>query len=142
MMRVVLDANIFVSSVLVKQGLPAQIVAAWRERYYDLLMAPVLRDEIARVLAYPHIRRKYRIDDKDVNDLLDLLDQRALWVEREADVRGAIPDDPKDEHVLGCAIAGQADLIVSGDRHLLDLGSFQGIAIVSAREFSVRLQVG
>jgi predicted nucleic acid-binding protein len=41
--------------------------------------------------------------------------------------------------VLACALDGQADLIVSGDRHLLDLGEYQGIPILTAREFLERL---
>ncbi len=41
-----------------------------------------------------------------------------------------IARDPDDDHVLACALAAQADLIVSGDRDLLDLGEYQGIRIV------------
>lgn len=47
----------------------------------------------------------------------------------------AIEDDPDDNHVLACAVTAGADFIVSGDRHLLDLRSFEGIPIRSAREF-------
>jgi len=47
----------------------------------------------------------------------------------------AIPDDPQDEIFLACALDGQADLIVSGDRHLLDLGKYHGIPILTARQF-------
>lgn len=43
-------------------------------------------------------------------------------------------DDPDDDHVLACALAAQANLIVSGDHHLLDLKTYQGIRIVTASE--------
>jgi predicted nucleic acid-binding protein len=43
----------------------------------------------------------------------------------------AVPDDPDDNRVLECAVAGKADFIVSGDRHLLRIGSYEGIAIVT-----------
>ncbi len=46
-----------------------------------------------------------------------------------------VKDDPGDDRVLECAIAGSADVIISGDRHLLDLGSFQGIQILTVRRF-------
>jgi predicted nucleic acid-binding protein len=46
-----------------------------------------------------------------------------------------IHDDPPDNRILECAIAGQADLIVSGDRHLLKLKSYQGIPIVRPVDF-------
>jgi predicted nucleic acid-binding protein len=72
--------------------------------------------------------------------LITLLEQDALVVPGEADTKGTIPDDPKDDVVLACAVDGMADLIVSGDRHLLDLGEYQGISIITAREFLERLQ--
>ncbi len=46
-----------------------------------------------------------------------------------------IKDDPDDDHILACALAGRADLIVSGDRHLLKLKSYKGIGIVRPKDF-------
>jgi predicted nucleic acid-binding protein len=47
----------------------------------------------------------------------------------------AVPGDPDDNRVLECALAGAADFIVSGDKHLLRLGSHAGIAIITVRQF-------
>jgi len=140
MLRVVLDTNQFVSSVLVKQGLPAQVLDAWRRHEFLLITSPSIIAEIRSTLSYPRIRRKYPITDDDVDRLVTLLEQDALVVSGEIDASGAVPADPADDMVLACAIEGQADLIVSGDRHLLDLGEYQGIPIVTAREFLERLQ--
>jgi putative PIN family toxin of toxin-antitoxin system len=52
----------------------------------------------------------------------------------------AISEDPDDNRVLECAVAGQADAIVSGDKHLRDLQSYQGISILSPREFIEQLK--
>jgi putative PIN family toxin of toxin-antitoxin system len=133
--RVVLDTNVFVSSVLVKKGLPAQVVQAWRDRRYLLVVSPPLIAEIRRALSYPHIRRKYGIVDDDVTGLACLLENEAAVVPGTAPVAGAIPADPADEIVLACAVDGQADAIVSGDRHLLEMGEYLGIPVLSVRGF-------
>jgi len=46
-----------------------------------------------------------------------------------------INEEPDDDRVLECALAGKADYVVSGDRHLLKLGSYESILIVTARQF-------
>lgn len=66
--------------------------------------------------------------------------RRLTKVVRPADVPGVVADDADDDHVLACAVAAQADLIVFGDRHLLNPGShYQGIAIVSPAKAVERL---
>jgi predicted nucleic acid-binding protein len=47
----------------------------------------------------------------------------------------AVPDDPDDNRVLECAVAGKAEFIVSGDRHLLRIGSYEGVVISTVRQF-------
>ena len=103
MLRVVLDTNTFVSSLLVKVGVPAQVLAAWRERRYLLVTSPAIIAEIRATLGYPRIRRKYPITDEDVEQLINLLEQDGLVVPGDADVAGSVPADPKDEMVLACA---------------------------------------
>jgi uncharacterized protein len=140
MWRVVLDTNLFVSSVLVKSGLPAQALQAWRERKFVLLVSPDIVAEIRHTLNYDRIRRKYRITDEDIGDLILLLEKNGLLVDGLADTSGVIPDAPDDERILACAIDGQADLIVSGDRHLLDLERCADIPIITVRDFLERLE--
>jgi uncharacterized protein len=139
MLRVVLDTNIFVSSLLVKADVPAQVMDAWRGRRYVLVILPAIIAEMRATLNYPRIRRKYSSTDEDVDGLSILLQHDALLVPGEADVAGAIPADPTDEKILACALDGRADLIVSGNLHLLDLMQYQGIPILNARQFLERL---
>jgi putative PIN family toxin of toxin-antitoxin system len=138
-LKAVLDTNVLVSSLLVKVGLPARVVDAWRERKYILVTSADLIVEVRSTLNYPRLRRKYPLTDEDVEQLVNLLEQDALLVPGEAQVSGAIPDDPEDEKVLACAVDAHADLIVSGDSHLLTLGEYEGIAILTARAFLERL---
>ena len=136
MIKVVLDTNVFVSSLLVAAGLPAQILDAWRERQFLLIICPAIIAEVRDTMDYPRIRRKYPITDDDVARWVTLLERDALVVSGDVTVvAGAVPDDPSDEMVLACAVEVEADVIVSGDRHLLDVGSYQSIPILTAREF-------
>lgn len=134
MLRVVFDTNLFVSSLLVKQGLSAQALSAWRDRRFLLITSPAIMDEIAATLRYERIRRKYSITDADVAQMIDLLETDALVVPGAADAGGSIPDDPDDEIILACALDGEADLIASGDKHLLALGNFRDISIVTVKQ--------
>ena len=135
MLRVVLDTNIFVSSMLVKKGQPARIIQAWREQRFLLIISNALIDEIIHTLGYTRIRRKYHITDDDVTGLTLLLKKEALVVPGTANVWGTVIDDPDDDHILACAVDGQVDVIVSGDSHLLELGEYRQIPIISARDF-------
>jgi len=144
-LKTVLDTNVFVSSLLVKTGLLAQMLDAWRERQYLLVIFPSILSEIIATLDYcrfafePRIRHEYAISDQDVEQLVAPVEHDALVVPGDADVAGSIPQDPADERVLACALDAQADLIVSGDRHLLSLGAYQGIPILTARQFLERV---
>jgi putative PIN family toxin of toxin-antitoxin system len=141
MLRVVLDTNVIVSSLLSKTGLPAKVLDAWRTGHYLLVTSPSIISEIKQVLASPRISKKYFITREDVEQLINLLEKDALIVPGQTDVnvKGTIPKDPKDEMFLACALEAEADLLVSGDRHLLDLTEYKGILIISVQEFEKRL---
>jgi uncharacterized protein len=53
-----------------------------------------------------------------------------------------IEDDPDDNRVLECALAGEADYMVSGDRHLLKFGSYERIPILTVRQFMDAVEAG
>ncbi len=135
MLKVVLDTNVFVSGVPVRSGPPAQALDAWRERRYLLITSPAIIAEVRAVLNSPRIRRKYGIAEEDVEQLVVLLEREAVVVPGEVEVDSVIPEDPADERVLACAVEAGADCIVSGDHHLLDLQTYQGIPILTVREF-------
>lgn len=133
MIRIVFDTNIYVSSLIRRNGLPAQAIDAWRAHRFQLVTSPAILSEFAATLQYARIRRKYGVTDDEVSELIDLLVANAVVVDGTLDVSGSVPDDPDDEIVLACAVEGQADLIVTGDQHLLVLGAFGDIPIVTVR---------
>ena len=135
MLRAVIDTNVLVSSVLSKQGAPARLLDAWHERRFDLVISEAIIGEIESVLSEPRLKQVFHIVDERIARLVEVLREDALLVPGNADVRGAVPADPSDEMFLAAAVDGDADVVVSGDKDLLDLESFRGIVILTARQF-------
>jgi len=140
MLRVVIDTNVIVSGILSRKGAPAELLMAWRERRFLLLSSPEIVTEVRTVVKYPHIRDKYHLSDDEIDQTITLLEHDALLVGGDINVAGSVLNDLKDEMFLACALDGQADLIVSGDHHLLDLGSYRDIPIMTARQFLDQLK--
>jgi uncharacterized protein len=134
-LRAVLDTNIFISSLLNKTGAPARLLDLWRDGQYLLLSSPPIIKEIKTVLELPRIKTKYCLSDLDIQKLINLLEMDAIVVPGIMDVGNAIPEDPSDSIFLSCALEGSADVIVSGDRHLLNLKNFKGIPVIPVNEF-------
>jgi uncharacterized protein len=134
-LRVVLDTNVFVSSLLNKTGAPARLMDAWRAGAYVLVTSPPIMAEIKAVLELPRIRERYALTDDDIRQLFDLLEKDAILVPGRSHVGNVIPRNPTDHIFLSCAPDSGADFIVSGDRHLLRLKVFEGIPIVSVAKF-------
>jgi putative PIN family toxin of toxin-antitoxin system len=138
-LRVVLDTNVFVSSLLNKTGAPARLMDAWRAGVYALVTSPPIMAEIKAVLEFPRIRERYALADDDIRQLFDLLEKDAILVPGRSDGGNAISQDPTDHMFLSCALEAGADVIISGDRHLLSLIVFEGIPVVPIAKFLERL---
>jgi len=80
------------------------------------------------------------LDEDDVQQEVETIRYFAEFVDPEEDIT-AVEADPDDDKFLEAAVAGNVDYLVSGDQHLLDLGSFRGIDIVDPRTFYERLEV-
>jgi putative PIN family toxin of toxin-antitoxin system len=131
---VVIDTNIFISAQLTRNGVPAQVLKAWREHRFILLTSQAIITEIAETLAGFICRPPYDVSQQDVEDVVILLKTAAEDVAVSADVSDAGIPDPDDLIFLDCAVGGEADFIASGDKHLKELRSYRGIPIVTARE--------
>jgi len=133
-MRVVLDTNQHISAIIRPNGNPAQIVQLWHIGLIELAISPSILEEFAAVVHHPRIQQKHNLSDNDITEYLEVLRTFAILVSGTITVN-AVPDDPDDNIIIACAIEAEADVIISGDQHLLSLGSYQGIPIVNAADF-------
>ncbi len=126
--RVVLDSNVVVSG-LGWSGAPAKILDAALNDRLVLLTSPLLLAELRRVLGYPKLAKVIG----DAQQLVDLVEESSVVVLPTRTL--AVVGDESDNRVLEAAVEGAADYIVSGDGDLLELGSFEGIPIVTPATF-------
>jgi uncharacterized protein len=116
--RAVLDVNVLVSALISPAGAPARLMRAWRHGRFELVVSPLLLDELTRALRYPKLQRYITADEAG---------ELVAWLSREAEMVGdpsAPPTirsvDPGDDYLIGLAMAAKA-ILVSGDDHLLSL---------------------
>ena len=134
-MRVVFDTNV-VASASFWRGTPFDCLAAWTQGRCEAVVSPALLAE------YHETIEELRLDypRRKPVEWVDALTESAELIFPTERVTGATPD-PGDEMVLVCALAAEADYIVSGDKkHLLALQQFQGISIVSPADFLRRIK--
>lgn len=134
MIRAVLDANQFISAFIKPGGLQYQLLTLARSGRYQLILSPPILSEIFRALDYSRIQKYLKYTKKDIGGLMDNLVQVSEVVEGKLEIE-VIKEDPDDNQYLTAAVEGQANYIVSRDKHLLDLEVYQGIQIIMARKF-------
>jgi putative PIN family toxin of toxin-antitoxin system len=134
MMRVVIDANVFVSAALKPHSKPAQIINLVKEGKIALVLSHDILEELKKVFRYPKIRKELRLTVSEIDEALAEIAPGAIRTPGKIRMR-AVKEDPEDNRYLECAVEGQADFIISGDHHLTDLHVFEGIKIVDPATF-------
>lgn len=128
-MKIVLDTNVLISALL-WSGTPYQLLQSIRlQGTAQLYSSQALIEELAEVLTRDTATRRLQRIGKSAQQLISDYIEAIELVEPTETV--SVVRDPKDDKVLACALTARADLIVSGDRDLLTLGTFRGIRIVS-----------
>ena len=132
-MRVVLDTNFWVSYLISHHPLIADVVDIHLARDdFKAVTSSVLLEELERVLQYPKLQRYY--DPETRLRFVALVAALSELVDLPEKVP-AICRHPADDWVIATAVAGHAEVIISGNRHLLELGQVGEIAIISPRLF-------
>lgn len=130
--KIVFDTNIFISAIIFG-GNPRVCLEMARNGEIELFTSRALLLELARKLA-----EKFGWSSEDVREVIVGISKFAQIASTKRKVN-LIKKDPKDNRVLEVAAEAKADFIISGDKqHILPIGSFRGIKIVSAADFIKR----
>ncbi len=126
--RIVVDTNVLVSGL----GRPGRSYGG--QGRLRIIATHAILQEYIRVLAYP----KFKLTKTEIRGLLDEVILPLIEVVRVDAVPAIIAADPSDDQFLAAAVAGSADAVVSGDKHLLGLKSYRGIPIITSAELNRR----
>jgi len=130
--RIVIDTNVLLSAFL-WGGTPGRLIGQVRSNAAELVISPALLDEFAKVIARPKFAAILARTTRTPASLVAHLRALAEVVHAPA-LQQPVCRDPKDDIVLACALAAQAQLLASGDDDLLSLLQFDGIPIVTAAQ--------
>lgn len=128
MIRVVADTNVYVSA-LVFGGAPEEVLLLAQAGAFSLYISPAIREELSRVLA-----EKFGWEETRVRAALGAIAGFTIPAIPNTAVN-VIAEDAADNRILECALEASAEVIVSGDQHLLRLKKFRGIVILNPRQF-------
>lgn len=131
MLRVVVDANIWISALL-NSNTALAVVRLLEHDQYQLICADALIDELAEVLDRPKFQSKIQRHRKE--SLLELVREKAHFIKLPASIEKVCRDSKDDVYVV-CAVVAQADFLVSGDDDLLFMKEHEGVKIISLRSF-------
>jgi len=130
---VVFDTNVLISAILWR-GDPYRAVLLAKAKVVQAVYCAPMLAELADKL-----RQKFDFDENHIEAVVYQIRQYATKIEIPGTLQ-VVAQDPDDDKFIECAIVASAHWIVSGDHHLLDLGEYQGIRILTAQSFIAEIE--
>lgn len=115
-------------------GKPAELIKAAEDNRVIILTSEEIVAEISRVLTYPKLKKTYQAEGLCHEDLIETILKIGKFVKVTKKVN-VVQEHPADDKFIECAVAGEADYLVSGDKHLLKIDCYQKTRILPVREF-------
>ena len=131
-MKVVLDTNVFISSVFFG-GQPGKILAAWRDGKIMLVLSTEILEEYVEVLR----RLEILYPPVEAGPVIELI-LAGSEIITAPPLEKPVSSDPDDDKFIACALASKARVIISGDKHLLSVDGFKGLEIVKPSEYLIK----
>lgn len=129
-MRVVLDTNVLVSALLFT-GISAELVPLWQKGAITVLLSREILEEYLRVLAYP----KFELSEGEIRGLLEEELLPFVQIIKPGIRVRVVKRDPSDNKFVECAVAGKADVLISGDKALLTIKHYRRVRIQTPAQF-------
>jgi len=128
-MRIVLDTNVFISGIFWEGNFCSQIIDQWKKGRFQLVSSPKLIEELVETL------RSFKIsmDEELIEEWKNLIIENSIMVDPIVAIK-SVKDDPDDDKFVEVAICGEADFIISQDKHLLTLKEYNKIKILKPEE--------
>jgi putative PIN family toxin of toxin-antitoxin system len=138
--RVVFDSTVLISAFLRPGGLSDELLGLTSTEQLQLILAREIIEEVRqKLVGSRRIRARYVYDDRDVALFCEQLQVLADIPSNLPPLAGIVRD-PADDVILACAVAGNAEAVVTRDKDLLSLGSHRSIAIMAPEELRQRLR--
>jgi uncharacterized protein len=135
LLRAVLDANVIISALIQSKGASGQILTSLLDaNSFELIVSPAILAELRRSLSYPKVRKYIKSSDEDLDLWLASIELIAQPVAGNMRIH-AVAEDPDNDKYIEAAVEGLAQFVVTGDKHLLSLKSYENIRIVTPRVF-------
>ena len=128
MLRAVLDTNVLVSAII-SDGKSRELLKRGITNQYSIITSDLILKELLTVLRRP----KFKTGEDEIHRTILALIRTADVVNVTSKLK-AVKEDPKDDIIVETAVDGEADMIVTGDSHLLRLKNFEGIKIITVEE--------
>jgi uncharacterized protein len=133
--RAVLDTNVLASGFVefaTAERAPARLLRLWREQRFALVVSVEILTELLDTFRDPYFRRQLTLEQIHAAQLL--LQEEAIWTPLTARMSG-VATHPEDDQILAAAVSGQAEYLVTGDKQLQQLGTYQDVRMISPRAF-------
>lgn len=127
-MKLVFDTNIFISAIVIPHSQAEKAIIKIIDCDDSLIISKVIIDEVLSVLS-----RKFQYEREAVSHVAFYLSELAKVVNPTRKIK--ILNDEPDNRILECAQCGKSDAIVTGDKKMLNLKEFDGIKIISLKEY-------
>ena len=134
MLKVVLDTNVLISSII-SDGKSRELLKKGIANQYRIITSDLILKELETVLCRP----KFKTRQEEVNRIIHALNKTAHVVAVKTTIK-AVKKDPQDDMIIETALDGEAQIIVTGDNHLLALERFQDIRIITIEEMLTYLK--